>query len=156
MVALILVLFTECLLNFPFQAQHNIHFEFGRTSIQEIPVVLKSSFHVIYLHLACDLRMYLKTHSGEKLTKCNQCDYVSHNVVYLRRHLKTHSGEKSKKCNQYDYASSRAGNLSAHLKIHSGEKSNKCDLCNYASSEAASLKRHLLTHTREKSIKCKV
>ena len=33
MVALILVLFTECLLNFPFQAQHNIHFEFGRTSI---------------------------------------------------------------------------------------------------------------------------
>ena len=42
--------------------------------------------------------------------------------------MKTHSGEKPKKCNQCDFASSWEGNLRTHLKMHSGEKSNKCTL----------------------------
>ena len=50
--------------------------------------------------------------SGEKLNKCNQCDYASSQAGHLRSHLKTHS----------DYASSRIGNLKTHLKTHSGEK----------------------------------
>jgi uncharacterized Zn-finger protein len=42
----------------------------------------------------------LKTHSGEKSNKCNQCDYASSQAGVLRRHLKTHSGEKPNKCNK--------------------------------------------------------
>ena len=38
--------------------------------------------------------------------KCNQCDYASSQAGNLRIHLKTHSGEKSNICNQCDYASS--------------------------------------------------
>ena len=34
---------------------------------------------------------HLKTHSGEKSNKCNQCDYASFRVDHLRNHLKTHS-----------------------------------------------------------------
>ena len=74
------------------------------------------------------LKRHLKTHSGEKSFKCNQCDFASVQAGDLRRHLKTHSGEKSNKCNQCDYASSHAGHLSQHLKhtVHcSGEKLNK-------------------------------
>ena len=41
--------------------------------------------------------------------------------------MKTHSGEKPNKCNQCDFASSQAGHLRRHLKTHSAEKSNKCD-----------------------------
>ena len=55
----------------------------------------------------------LKSHSGEKSNKCNQCDYVSSQASYLRSHLKTHSlkirtnlwkrtVEKSKKCYRCD------------------------------------------------------
>ena len=57
-------------------------------------------------------------HSGDKLSKCNQCDYASSHAGDLRRHLKTHSGEKPNKCNQCDYASSHAGNLRRHMKRH--------------------------------------
>ena len=47
----------------------------------------------------------MKIHSGEKSTKCNQCNYTSSHAGTLRRHLKTHSGEKPNKWNQYDFAS---------------------------------------------------
>ena len=67
----------------------------------------------------------LKTHSGEKSNKCNQCDYASSQASHLRAHMKTHSGEKLNKCNQCDYACSQAGTLRRHLKTHIGWKSNK-------------------------------
>ena len=41
--------------------------------------------------------------------------------------MKTHTGEKSNKCNQCDYASSLAGNLRRRLKTHSAIKSNNDD-----------------------------
>ena len=83
-------------------------------------------------------------------TKTN-INTLSSQASSLRRHLKTHSGEKSNKCNQCDYASSRAGDLRAHLKTHSGEKPNKCNKCDYASSQASNLKRHLMKHHGQNS-----
>ena len=72
------------------------------------------------------MTILLKAHSGEKLHKCNQCDFASSQSSSLRTHLKTHSGEKSNKCNQCDYAPIQAGDLRTHLKTHRGEKTNKC------------------------------
>ena len=60
----------------------------------------------------------MKTHSGEKPNKCNQCDFASSRAANLKTHLITHSREKTNKCNQCDYASYQAGNLKAHLKMH--------------------------------------
>ena len=101
---------------------------------------------------ASALKILLKTHSGEKPNKCNQCVFVSSQAINLKKkHLKMHSGEKSNKCNQCDYASSCAGHLRRHLKTHSGEKSNKCNQCDFASSYASALKEHLKTHSGEKS-----
>ena len=36
----------------------------------------------------------LKSHSAEKLHKCNQCDYASSDSSNLRKHLKRHYGKK--------------------------------------------------------------
>ena len=44
-----------------------------------------------------------QSHNGEKLNKCNKCDYAPSQAGHLRTHLKTHSGEKPNKCNQCDY-----------------------------------------------------
>ena len=82
------------------------------------------------------LSTHLKTHSGEKTNKCNQCAYAASHVGNLRTHLKTHSGEKPHKCDKCNYACSQAGSVKTHLKIHSGEKLNKCNQCNYAFSQA--------------------
>ena len=96
---------------------------------------------------------FLKTHSGEKSNKCNQCDFASSRAGDLRRHLKTHIiGEKSNKCNQCDFASTQAGDLRRHLKTHSGDKSNKCNQCNFASTWPADLRIHFKSHSGEKSI----
>ena len=100
------------------------------------------------------LEEHLKTHTGEKTNKCNQCDYSSSQAGNLRRHFKMHSGEKPNICNQCDFASSHTGNLGRHLKKHSGEKPNKCNQCYYASSRAGNLKAHLKTHSGEKPNKC--
>ena len=59
------------------------------------------------------LRRNLKTHSGEKSNKCNQCDYASSQAGHLETHLEMHSGEKK------------------HLKMQSGEKPNKCNQCDF-------------------------
>ena len=101
---------------------------------------------------AGNLRTYLKSHSGEKLNKCNQCDFASSETGNLRRHLKTHSGEKSNKCNQCDFACSDPSSLSQHLKTHSGKKSSKCSQCDYSSCETDNLKMHLEMHKEFKSI----
>ena len=89
-----------------------------------------------------------KKASGEKLNKCNQCEYASSQADSLRSHLKTHSGEKSNKCNQCDFASSRPDHLRQHLKMHSGEKSNECNQCDFSCSDRNSLRRQC---SREKS-----
>ena len=68
--------------------------------------------------LACNLRRHLKTHSGEKLNKCNQCDFASYQAGNLRTHLKTQSGEKPNKCNRCDFACSDPSSFWKHMKRH--------------------------------------
>ena len=91
------------------------------------------------------LRTHLKTYSGGKSNKCNQCDFACSDPRSLSQHFMIHSAEKSNKCNQYDnastveknrtnasivtmqYESSVAVHLRRHLNTYSGEKSNKCN-----------------------------
>ena len=93
--------------------------------------------HVLQLMQPC-LRVHLKSHSGEKSFKCNQCDSAYVRASALRVHRKIHIGEKSYKCDQCDFASSRADCLKTHSKTHSGEKSHKCNLWSFASAYADS------------------
>ena len=95
-----------------------------------------------------DIPLRNTIYEGEKSN--NQCDFASFQAGNLRRHLKTHSGEKLIKCNQYNYASFYTGTLRRHLKTHSGERLNKCNQRDYASSHASNLRTHL-KNTCEKS-----
>ena len=69
--------------------------------------------------------------------------------------MRKYSGEKSTKCNQCEYGSSKKGSLKAHLKVHGGEPSNKFKRCEYAPLHAYNLRVNLKTHKREYLYKCK-
>ena len=75
----------------------------------------------------------------------------------LRRNLKAHSGERLNKCNQCDFAFIQAGNLRPHLKAHSsGDKPNKCKRCDFTPIKADYLKNHLKIpprHIQERNLK---
>ena len=49
-----------------------------------------------------DANVKIPKKNAIKSYKCNQCDYASSHTGHLRTHLKTHSGEKLNKCNQCD------------------------------------------------------
>ena len=85
------------------------------------------------------LRMHMKIHSGERLNACSQqCEFSSSRADKLTRHLRTHN----KVMNQCDFKSHEPSNLKAHLMIHSGKKPHKCNDCDYSSSIAVHLRRH--------------
>ena len=51
--------------------------------------------------------MLMEIKDREHPNKCNQCEYSSSHVGTLRRHLKTHSGEKSIKGDQCDFVQTK-------------------------------------------------
>ena len=59
---------------------------------------LKTPWRKVKCYFACSdpssSSQHLKTHSGEKSNKCNQCTFESFQTGNLREHLKTHSGDK--------------------------------------------------------------
>ena len=98
---------------------------------------------------AGNLRIHLKTHSGEKSNKCNQCNFASTWPADLRIHFKSHSGEKSIDAasvimrpleqatlrttwkRTIEFSSVHSKSLRLLLIIHSGEKSNQCNQCHF-------------------------
>ena len=64
------------------------------------------------------------TNTGEKLNKCNKCDYASSQTSHLRSHLKTHSGEKSN--NPLSLSSSMCDDILSQLKFMEERQCNQC------------------------------
>ena len=92
---------------------------------------------------------HMKTHSGEKPHKCEQCPFATSRPDVLRAHRTRHSGERPRKCDQCDYATSHLDSLKTHRKKHTGEEPLKCNItvqCNYSTHSKSNLRQHFNNH----------
>ena len=70
--------------------------------------------------------MYIRTHTGDKSYKCDECGKGFSENGSLQNHIKTHTGDKCDVCGK---GFSENGSLQNHIRTHTGDKPYKCDVC---------------------------
>ena len=89
------------------------------------------------------------TYAGQKLYKCNLCDFTALRSDHIKRHKVVH---KPYKCDVCEYSTTRSDYHRTHKLIHSGDKPYKCDACDYRTTTSGHLNRHRRIHTGEKPL----
>ncbi|KAF5283276.1 hypothetical protein FQR65_LT14018 [Abscondita terminalis] len=97
---------------------------------------------------------YKRSHTEEKLFKCNLCEFRSKYANSLKGHLIQHSGKRPFNCDKCDYKTYLEQRLIVHQRIHAKKTHHKCHLCNFSTKYPTSLKFHIMKHNEKLSFIC--
>ncbi|XP_058060088.1 zinc finger protein 124-like [Anopheles bellator] len=125
-----------------------------RTHTGERPYQCKVCDKAFYS--ASHLREHSKTHNKDQQHQCPHCSLTFTQSAKLKIHIRTHTGERPYQCKVCDKAFCSSANLSVHSKIHHKNQQHQCPYCSLKFPWLYSLKNHIRTHTGERPYVCKV
>ena len=132
-------------LNSHIHSRHNLH---GRSRTFICPLCSRG-----YLSKAMMVVHVRRVHNKEKIYKCDQCDFATHDPRRLTPHMRIVHGKGTERkkytCASCEYFTYRKGHLHLHTRTtHRSERRFSCDYagCSYKTNYRSALRIHALKH----------